>query len=57
MAGKRKSDLLHSSVKDHAIDKDSDINSIFKSMGNSGGFESRNLSDGIDILQRMQADG
>lgn len=57
MAGKRKGDLLHSSVKDHAIDKDSDINSIFKSMGNSGGFESRNLSDGIDILQRMQADG
>ena len=57
MAGKKKRDLLHSAVRDHAIDKDTDINSLFKSMAYSGGFESRNLAEGIDILQRMQADG
>lgn len=53
MAGKKKDDLLHSAVKDHAIDKNSDINAILKSMEESGGFESRNLADGVDILRRM----
>lgn len=51
MAGKK--DLLHSAVKDHAIEKNADVNSIFAGMGKSGGFESRNLSDGVDILKRM----
>ncbi|HVX02630.1 MAG TPA: deoxyhypusine synthase [Nitrososphaera sp.] len=59
MAGKKKKGddhLLHSAVKDHAISKDSDINSIFASMASSGGFESRNLADGVDILKRMIVD-
>lgn len=49
-------DLLHSAVKDHSITADSDVNSILKSMAESGGFESRNLADGVDILKRMQAE-
>ncbi|MEM2140733.1 deoxyhypusine synthase [Nitrososphaera sp.] len=53
MAGRKKDDLLHSAVKDHAIDKNTDINAILKSMEQSGGFESRNLADGVDILKRM----
>lgn len=53
MAGKKKGDLLHSAVKDHAIGKKTDINAILKSMSESGGFESRNLADGVDILGRM----
>ncbi|MEM3160322.1 MAG: deoxyhypusine synthase [Nitrososphaera sp.] len=53
MAGRKKDDLLHSAVKDHAIDKNTDINAILKSMEQSGGFESRNLADGVDILRRM----
>lgn len=56
MAGKKKDDLLHRAVKDHAIDKNSDINAILKSMEESGGFESRNLADGVDILKRMLDD-
>lgn len=51
MAGKK--DLLHSAVRDHAIDKNADVNSIFAGMEKSGGFESRNLADGVDILKRM----
>lgn len=47
-------DLLHSAVKDHSITADSDINSILAGMAGSGGFESRNLADGVDILNRMQ---
>ncbi len=53
MAGKKKDDLLHSAVKDHAIVKNTDINAILRSMSESGGFESRNLADGVDILRRM----
>ena len=53
MAGKKKDDLLHSPVKDHAIDKNSDISAILKGMEQSGGFESRNLADGVDILRKM----
>lgn len=53
MARKKKDDFLHSAVKDHAIDKNSDINSILKGMGESGGFESRNLAEGVDIVRRM----
>jgi deoxyhypusine synthase len=57
MAGKAKKqiggDLLRNAVKDYAINDDDDVQSIFSSMANSGGFESRNLADGIDILHRM----
>jgi deoxyhypusine synthase len=52
----RDSKLLHSPVKDHLISKDSDINSILADMATSGGFESRNLADGVDILKRMIID-
>lgn len=45
-------DLLKSAVKDFDI-RDSDIESILTGMSQSGGFESRNLADGIDILRRM----
>lgn len=53
--GKSKgSGLLHSAVKDYAIEGSSaDIQSILSGMEDSGGFESRNLADGIDILKRM----
>lgn len=54
MAGKK--GLLHSAVRDHAIAKNAGINSILAGMAKSGGFESRNLADGVDILRRMQAD-
>lgn len=58
MSAKKKQadDLLHSAVRDHAISKDSDVNSIIESMSGSGGFESRNLADGVDILKRMMAE-
>ena len=56
MAGKKASkDLLHSAVRDYEIKKD-DVNSIFSNMANSGGFESRNLAEGVDILRRMNAE-
>lgn len=40
-------------VKDYLI-KSKNIDSIFNSMSKSGGFESRNLSEGVNILQKMQ---
>jgi len=49
---KRRNDLLRSAVKDYAI-KNNDVNSIFSDMTDSGGFESRNLADGVDILRSM----
>jgi deoxyhypusine synthase len=55
MAGRRKRanrDLLHRPVRDYNI-KQYDIRSIFSDMANSGGFESRNLAYGVDILRRM----
>jgi deoxyhypusine synthase len=45
-------DLLNSEVKDYSI-RGYDIQSILSEMANSGGFESRNLAHGIDILQRI----
>ena len=45
-------DLLSNEVKDYNI-KQYDIKSILSEMANSGGFESRNLANGIDILQSM----
>jgi len=40
-------------VRDISIKKDDDINSIFLQMSKSGGFESKNLADGLDILTAM----
>ena len=49
---KKGKDLLRSAVKDYVIKHD-DIRSIFLNMANSGGFESRNLAEGVDILRMM----
>lgn len=49
---KKRKDLLHSAVKDYAI-KHNDVNSIFSDMTDSGGFESQNLADGVEILRSM----
>src|SRR5215212_1557150 len=45
-------DLLSSEVKDYDIEQ-YDIQSILSEMANSGGFESRNLAYGVDILRSM----
>src|ERR671916_1027547 len=45
-------DLLSSEVRDYDI-KQYDIQSILSEMANSGGFESRNLAHGVDILRSM----
>jgi deoxyhypusine synthase len=50
---KNKDGFLSSAVKDYSI-KSNNITSIFSSMADSGGFESKNLSDGVNILRRMQ---
>ena len=58
MASSRKKinrELLRSAVRDYCI-KNDDIESIFSDMANSGGFESRNLAYGVDILKRMISD-
>ena len=52
---KIKSNLLNSDVKDYSIETSS-ISTIFNNMADSGGFQSRNLSDGVNILLRMQND-
>lgn len=51
-AKSRGDDLLHSAVRDYEI-RGSDVDSILESMSRSGGFESRNLADGINILKSM----
>ncbi len=43
-------------VKDISIKKDDNIQSIFDEMSKSGGFESRNLVEGLDILTTMIQD-
>ena len=43
-------------VKDISITKDSDIEKIFQELQQSGGFESKNLSEGLDILSTMIPD-
>jgi deoxyhypusine synthase len=48
-------DLLRSAVKDYYIEEP-DIESILSGMANSGGFESRNLAKGVDILRNMIID-
>ena len=40
-------------VKDISISKDSEINQIFQEMAESGGFESRNVTEGLEILSSM----
>jgi deoxyhypusine synthase len=45
---------LHS-IKDYSI-AEKNINSILDNMANSGGFESRNLSAGVDILKRIKGE-
>src|SRR5918993_725773 len=49
---KANKDLLTNEVRDYDI-KQYDIQSILSEMANSGGFESRNLAHGVDILQNM----
>jgi deoxyhypusine synthase len=46
---------LANKITDYSITS-KNIDSIFDAMSKSGGFESRNLSDGVDILQKMQSD-
>jgi len=53
--GKNKDCRVNKVVKDYSIKPDT-VTSIFQNMAESGGFESRNLSTGLDILQSMQAD-
>jgi len=43
-------------VKDIAIKKETGIKKIFQELSQSGGFESRNLSEGLDILTAMISD-
>ena len=40
-------------VKDIIINKDSSIEKILEEMEKSGGFESRNVADGVEILSTM----
>ena len=43
-------------VKDIEIDSNTSIEKIFEELSQSGGFESVNLSDGLDILKEMISD-
>jgi len=43
-------------VKDINIENDTSIEKIFEEMARSGGFESTNVTDGLDILQSMITD-
>jgi len=43
-------------VKDISIKKESNIEEIFEQMSKSGGFEARNLAEGLDILSTMVPD-
>jgi len=43
-------------VKDISISEKTEIEKIFKAMSESGGFESKNLSEGVDILAKMIQD-
>ncbi len=49
---KANKDLLHRPVRDYSI-KQHNIRSIISAMADSGGFESRNLAYGIDIIKSM----
>jgi len=43
-------------VKDIKIDSNTSIEKIFEELSQSGGFESVNLSDGLEILSKMISD-
>jgi len=43
-------------IQDISIDKGIPIEKIFEKMSKSGGFESRNLADGLSILTEMISD-
>lgn len=43
-------------VKDYSMASSTSVRSIIDSMSTSGGFQSRNLATGVDILRRMQND-
>ncbi|MBT4216914.1 MAG: deoxyhypusine synthase, partial [Nitrosopumilus sp.] len=43
-------------VKDMEIDSSTSIEQIFQELSKSGGFESVNLSDGLEILTEMISD-
>ena len=43
-------------VKDIEIDSSTSIEKIFEELSQSGGFESVNLSDGLEILTEMISD-
>ena len=43
-------------IQDISITKESSLEKIFEQMSKSGGFESRNLADGLDILTNMLKD-
>ena len=43
-------------VKDIEINSNTSIEKIFQELSQSGGFESVNLSDGLEILSEMIAD-
>jgi deoxyhypusine synthase len=53
LKNKNRNSFLNGVVKDYSI-KTNDVTSIFNYMAESGGFESRNLSNGLDILRSMQ---
>ena len=43
-------------IKDIVITKDTNIEKIFQQLQQSGGFESKNLAEGLDILSNMISD-
>ena len=43
-------------VKDISIKEESSIEEIFEQMSKSGGFEARNLAEGLDILTTVVSD-
>ena len=43
-------------IQDISITKESSLEKIFEQMSKSGGFESRNLADGLDVLTVMIKD-
>ena len=49
-------DILGNPVRDYDIKQYDDIQSILSEMANSGGFESRNLAYGVDILRSMMSE-
>src|SRR6266487_6458168 len=60
MRGRNKNDkrvdrILSDIVRDHSLES-TRVRSINKAMSKSGGFESRNLSYGVEILRRMQGE-